>query len=49
MAKYGFSCARSHPQRLLEGELFLDWYKNVSDLPLFVANVKDTNSFKSKK
>lgn len=45
MAKYCFSCARSHPQRLLEGELFQGWHKKVSDLPLSVANVKNTDSF----
>lgn len=39
MAKYGFSCAWSHPQGLLEGELLQDWHKNVSDLPVSIANV----------
>lgn len=48
MAKYGFSCAQSHPQRLLEGELLQDWHKNVSDLPLSVANVQNTNSLERK-
>lgn len=43
-AKYCFSCARSHPQRLLEGKLFKTGTRNVSDLPLPVAHVKNTNS-----
>lgn len=45
MAKYCFSCTRSHPQRLLEGDLFQDWHENVSDSPVSVANVKNTSSF----
>lgn len=40
MSKYCFSCAWSLPQRLLEGELFQDWNKDVSNLLLSVANVK---------
>lgn len=45
MAKDCVSCARSRPQRLLEGELFQAWHKNVSDFPLSVVTVKHTNSF----
>lgn len=45
MSQYGFSCARSPPQGLLEGELFQDWHENLSDAPVSVANVNDTNAF----
>lgn len=44
MAQYCFSCARSPPQGLLEGELFQDWHKDVSDAPVSVANVNNTNA-----
>lgn len=45
MAQYCVSCARSPPQGLLEGELFQDWHKNVSDAPVSVANVNSANAF----
>lgn len=48
MAEHWFSRARSHPQRLVEGEPFRDGHEKVADFPLCVANVKNTNSLERK-